>query len=336
MPKVSIIVPVYKVENYLRKCLDSIVNQTLRDIEIICVNDGSPDNSPQILEEYAAKDSRITVIHKENGGSSSARNAAYPYIKGEYTLFVDSDDWIEPDLCKKTVAVADSENIDMTFFFRNSILLNSRLYPLEKKVIKCNGKKLDKTTLINFPAAWSKLWRTLFLLNNELKFPEGIIAEDIPVHWKALVCEPRTKFICEKLYHYRLNLNSITNDKTGKKRDIIIVYRLIKEMLLKRGLYYGEWKDLFLQKKLYDFVPCYYGIPKILQPIMLEDIRTDFGEDEYKFFKETNNLPQFITDFYVALNGSQTAKFKCKINSILLTIRKNLFLYKALIQEQLH
>ena len=97
VPKVSIIVPVYKVEKYLRKCIDSIINQTLKDIEIILVDDGSPDNCGKICDEYAAKDTRIKVIHKENGGLSSARNAGMEVAEGEYIGFVDSDDWIETD-----------------------------------------------------------------------------------------------------------------------------------------------------------------------------------------------------------------------------------------------
>src|SRR5215469_13757361 len=106
-PIISIIIPVYNVEPYLRQCLDSVVNQTMRDIQIICVNDGSPDNSRAILQEYANRDSRIEIIDKPNGGQSSARNAAYPHIRGKYTLFVDSDDWIERDLCEKTYRKAE-------------------------------------------------------------------------------------------------------------------------------------------------------------------------------------------------------------------------------------
>ena len=100
-PKVSVIIPVYNVEQYLRECLDSVVNQTLKDIEIICVNDGSTDNSLVILEEYAAKDERIKIVNKENGGLSSARNCAIPLARGEYIGFVDSDDWIDLDFYEK-------------------------------------------------------------------------------------------------------------------------------------------------------------------------------------------------------------------------------------------
>lgn len=99
-PKISVIVPVYNVENYLSRCVDSLLNQTLRDIEIILVDDGSPDKCPEMCDEYAKMDNRVHVIHKENGGLSSARNEGLKYIKGEYYMFVDSDDWIDTETCK--------------------------------------------------------------------------------------------------------------------------------------------------------------------------------------------------------------------------------------------
>lgn len=99
-PKISVIVPVYNVENYLSRCVDSLLNQTLRDIEIILVDDGSPDKCPEMCDEYAKMDNRVQVIHKENGGLSSARNEGLKYIKGEYYMFLDSDDWINTETCK--------------------------------------------------------------------------------------------------------------------------------------------------------------------------------------------------------------------------------------------
>ena len=101
MTAISVIVPVYNVENYLVKCLDSIINQTLTDIEIICVNDGSTDNSRQILENYKRKDSRIKIIDKQNGGLSSARNVGYKYSTGEYISYIDSDDWVDLTMLEK-------------------------------------------------------------------------------------------------------------------------------------------------------------------------------------------------------------------------------------------
>ena len=99
-PKVSIVVPVYNVERYLDRCVESLTSQTLSDIEIILVDDGSPDSCPAMCDDYARRDNRITVVHKVNGGLSSARNEGLKYISGEYFMFVDSDDWIDPGTCE--------------------------------------------------------------------------------------------------------------------------------------------------------------------------------------------------------------------------------------------
>ncbi|MDR2409276.1 MAG: glycosyltransferase, partial [Bacteroidales bacterium] len=128
MPKVSIIIPVYNVEKYLAECLDSAIGQTLRDIEIICVDDGSTDHSPEILDEYVKKDSRITVLHQSNGGPSKARNTGIDIATGEYILFLDSDDTIKPTLCETTTDIADREQSDQTYF-----LFDTSLKPMRKK-----------------------------------------------------------------------------------------------------------------------------------------------------------------------------------------------------------
>ena len=112
-PKVSIIIPVYNVEKYLKKCLDSVVNQTLKDIEIIVVNDGSPDNSQKIIDEYAKKYSQIASYTKENGGLSDARNYGIKKSKGKYLAFIDSDDFIDHDMIKKMYNKAVKENLDI-------------------------------------------------------------------------------------------------------------------------------------------------------------------------------------------------------------------------------
>ena len=128
MPKVSIIVPVYKAEQYLHRCVDSILSQSFTDCELILVDDGSPDKSGEICDEYASRDSRIQVIHKQNGGVSSARNAGLDVAHGEYVWFVDSDDWIENDSLKEIYNIMDKTNADICFFELNPITT----YTIEK------------------------------------------------------------------------------------------------------------------------------------------------------------------------------------------------------------
>ncbi|MBQ2017344.1 MAG: glycosyltransferase family 2 protein, partial [Alphaproteobacteria bacterium] len=116
MPAISIIIPVYKVEKYLRRCLDSVLNQTFTDWQAICVNDGSPDNSAEILAEYAARDSRFVVVNKENGGLSDARNAGMPYANGEYIMYLDSDDFIHPQTMEIAYHLAQRDKSDIVSF----------------------------------------------------------------------------------------------------------------------------------------------------------------------------------------------------------------------------
>ncbi len=115
-PKISIVIPVYNVESYLKQCLDSALGQTLREIEIICVNDGSPDHSHAILEEYAAKDPRMIVIQQQNQGLSGARNTGMAHVSGEYILFLDADDWLEVDCCEKSYAIAKQQDVDVVIW----------------------------------------------------------------------------------------------------------------------------------------------------------------------------------------------------------------------------
>jgi glycosyltransferase involved in cell wall biosynthesis len=309
MPKITIIIPVYNVEQYLRQCLDSVVNQTLRDIEIICVNDGSPDGSPQILEEYATRDSRITVIHKENGGLSSARNAAYPYIKGEYTLFVDSDDWIEINLCEKTVDIADKEKADMTFFLYRRYPTHVPS-PLELFLKKESSTFISIDILLQHNGAWSKLWKSDFIFNHKIYFPERLCYEDIEPCWKALLQSPQVFVIPENLYWYRNNPNSIMNRLPhGHANDIVICYERIKKLLQKNGQYNGIWKTHFLTNKLLMIAGCYQFFTNWeAKPLLLESIKHTLQEDELKFLKDSYKLlPYTVRVFYDSIKGSKLA-----------------------------
>ena len=124
---ISLIIPVYNVENYLRQCLDSIINQTLKEIEIICINDGSTDSSKQILEEYALKDERIKIINQKNKGAGAARNSGIDAATGEYIGFVDSDDWVNLDAFEKLYNKITRENVDIVFSRYNYVFEDGRI-----------------------------------------------------------------------------------------------------------------------------------------------------------------------------------------------------------------
>ena len=303
MPKISIVIPVYNVEKYLRQCLDSVVNQTMRDIQIICVNDGSPDNSRSILQEYADKDSRIEIIDKPNGGLSSARNAAYPHIKGKYTLFVDSDDWIDLDLCKKTYHKAEETGAPVTIFFdqRTSERNMRSITHEDKTTVK------EKLPLLDFPSAWSKLWRTDFLLGNKLYFPEGFVFEDNLVHWQTITLADKISVVPERLYHYRRNFGSIMQTRGEHSLHMIPIYEKIHKYLLESG-YYAVYRNTFIAAKLDIWFRHYRNLPASLRPRYMVMIRDALSEDDRKFYRTApkKQCKKIVRLFYEMIDGNES------------------------------
>ena len=192
MPKISVIVPVYNVEKYLRKCLDTIISQTFSDIEIICVNDGSTDNSRKILEEYKNKDYRIVIVDKKNGGLSSARNAGMKVARGEFISFIDSDDWIDETMLEKLYNSMTTLKTDITICAvhqfdesKQEIDDSCEYFTLghfdESFDNKVFSYKDTKSFLTNVCVmAWNKLYRKSFLDECKAEFPDGLIFEDGP------------------------------------------------------------------------------------------------------------------------------------------------------------
>ena len=216
MPAISVIIPVYNVEPYLRECLDSVVNQTFRDLEIICVNDGSTDGSPSILEEYAARDSRIQIVNKENGGLNTARNAGLDRVTGEYFAIVDSDDWLDLTAYEKAYARAKESGADMTQF---SFTLVD--FPPEKTIVFSDFSKeiYDQTEKIlsvgnNWSVCWCYLWKTDFVKKNQLLFHKDLKSNDeVTFTYKAAILANKIAVIPERLHFYRFRATSLTGNK---------------------------------------------------------------------------------------------------------------------------
>lgn len=221
MPTISVIVPIYKVEPYLRQCVDSILGQTFRDFELILVDDGSPDGCPAICDEYAKMDSRVKVIHKENGGLSSARNVGLDVAKGEYIAFVDSDDWIHLEYLEQLMNAIQSQNADM------SVCNIIPSYPPDytgwkRKVSVLEYEKLTQQQMADrltekanwfYVVAWNKLYRRGIW--DRLRFPEGFIHEDEAVIHRVIRSCQKIAVIPEPLYYYRQLPSSITGQGIG-------------------------------------------------------------------------------------------------------------------------
>ena len=234
--KVSVIVPVYNVEKYLRKCLDSIINQTLKDIEIILVNDGSTDSSLSICEEYAEKDKRIIVISKENAGPSHTRNAGLKTAKGEYISFVDSDDYIEENMLETLYNLGKKSSADIVFC-NNDIVPFDKFecspypYPTGKTVYVSEFKSdINYFQHGDITFVWRKIYRRNFLSLNNIFFDDTLRFSEDKIF--TALCLQHAKSICgtdKILYHYVLREDSLVNIYILNILDIF--YNLNKEIL---------------------------------------------------------------------------------------------------------
>ncbi len=206
--KVSVIVPIYNVEKYLKRCVDSIINQTYKNLEIILVNDGSPDNCPQMCDEFAKQDSRIKVVHKPNGGISSARNAGLKMVTGEYFCFVDSDDWLHKQNVEALMFAVNKHKSDLTVadFL---IAYDDETYE-EQEITsfecECNENKF-KYYAKYLTSPWNKLYKTATF--KDLHYPDGRVYEDAHVAPWLFETAEKISLVKNKLYYYFQRRNSI-------------------------------------------------------------------------------------------------------------------------------
>ena len=253
-PKVSVIIPVYDVEQYLPACLDSLLIQTLKDIEIICVDDCSPDNSAQIMREYAARDSRIQNIHLDkNGGLSHARNTALKQASGEYIYFIDSDDMLAPEALEKLYSVAENNTADLIYFLPKVLLevKSSSLasyyndYPEELTGRVYSGRYLFARLFEKgkfYPTVCMKLFRRSLLEKRSMRFIEGYIHEDNYFSAKAAACAGRVLALNERWYIRRVRENSICTNPANTLKSVYGYIMQVATLLdeIKKGEYSRE------------------------------------------------------------------------------------------------
>ena len=234
MPKVSVVVPVYNVEDYVERSLNSLVNQTLDDIEIIVVNDGSTDSSKEKILKIAEKSDKIKYLEKENGGLSDARNFGMKYATGDYICFLDSDDYVDETIYEKMYNKAIKENADYVecdFIWE---------YP-DKKKIDTGYRYKDKREMFVYArvVAWNKLIKRDIIKN---EFPKGLHYEDVEFFYKLLPDIKKFSFVEEPLIHYIQRENSIANKQDYKTAQIFNVLDNTIDYYKKNNLY-DDWKE---------------------------------------------------------------------------------------------
>lgn len=247
---ISIVIPVYNVEDYLEQCLKSVINQDLNDIEIICVNDGSTDNSLKILKKFASKDKRIRVISKENGGQASARNLGIQEANGKYISFVDSDDFIKEDMFTKLYDVAETNDLDIAMckvalYDNNSGNINHNAWYYKLGVFENFNRKIfnhedtrEFTCEISV-TPYNKIYKTSLLKENNILFPEGLIFEDEKFFYDVYLRANKVSIVDEFLYYYRVNRKGSTVDmsKDNDYSDMVPIYKLIRQTFKETGNY---------------------------------------------------------------------------------------------------
>ncbi|WP_318505200.1 glycosyltransferase family 2 protein [Bacillus sp. T3] len=225
--KVSVIVPIYNVEKYLNRCIKSILNQTYKNLEVILVNDGSLDKSGEIADSYSKMDKRIKVIHKENGGLSDARNAGMKQITGEYTIFVDSDDWLDEKMVEAQINISNQFQADIVqsafyYAYDDHLLFDNRVYCQDAEPAVLDNCSLMYELVINERIknfAWGKLYKTSLI--KDLPFKKGVLFED--VFWAHHVMHRVNTFVLihQPLYYYMQRSDSIVATYTPKNLDIL-------------------------------------------------------------------------------------------------------------------
>ena len=287
MVEISVIIPVFNSEEFLNKCLDSLLNQSFTDIEIICVDDGSTDNSLKILKSYANKDDRVRVFTQENNGAGAARNLGLKYVNGKYILFVDSDDWFEEDGFKSLYDKAEQLNVDLLLFDSIEHKINNQV--AERRFFNKNEDdfsnlvfdyhyKNNKLVMNSFFVPWSKLYRTKFLLDNDIKFSEIPLFEDMFFNVTVTTLASKIAYYPKILYHYnKLNESSIQAKikSNGKALVIIDVYKSI-ESFLRKNNFYEELEFNYLSSKIAEYRNVLNRVHEDYTEILFNKIKEDF------------------------------------------------------------
>jgi len=322
---VSVIVPVYNAAKYLDKCLHSIVTQSYPYLEIVCVNDGSTDESADIIEKYRKKDDRIVVVNQENKGLSAARNAGTDKASGNYITYVDADDFIEVNMIEvmlKNMLTHDSDIVIESVWMyddktKNRVANEDTYFSMSWLSPAFNGRAFSYAELIDrlfmLPVmAWAKLYKADFLKNSGVRFPEGLIYEDNPFFFELLFKTNKISVDRRQLYNYRVNVDkSITKDSGKNYADMLIIMEML-EKLFKAQPFYEQIKFSFLCFRLKHTIKTLFTVNKKYEKKYFYKMQNEFLNIDLLYYNEALLAKQPFYDMYCDIRNSSFTGYRLK------------------------
>ena len=327
MTEISIIIPVYNVEKYLDVCLNSVIMQTFKDFEVICVNDGATDNSGKILEKYALFDKRIKIITQNNKGLSAARNRGVQESKGKFLTFIDSDDWVSPIMLEKLYQNIKKNQSD--YVFCNLTCVNAKTNQqytwdfLNKEKFFTQVKKnyfceQDVSADIYFQihtTAYAKLFRYDFIKN--FRFPEGLIFEDSPYHARCFLSAKRISFDFNPYYFYRTQrVGSIIASGDNRLKDIFKIIDM-QESIFKEFNKFDKYKHYLLTVYMRDVIDKMAGANHDTKKEMFELLKQKYSNIDYSQYDRQIIQNEKMVQFYQKILQMNFAEFEKFIDNLL-------------------
>lgn len=314
-PRITIAMITFNVDAFIYKSMECVMNQTLKEISILCIDDGSTDNTPTILETLAANDHRITLIrHDMNKGLSVRRNEAIHIAKGEYIAFVDGDDLIAENLFEKALNKADETQAELVIWDYIPFWDEKEITAKKSKPSHLgNISNDDPISLLRLPAfSCIRLLKLSTAKKLNIHYPEELSRQDIPVHWKLSTHLSKVAFLPERLYYYRQHSNATTHQNGLKLLDLAKITDVIQQQLDHDQLF-EKYKSEFLRLQL----NLLYGMYDAIDPKLKEDAKkmtlNRLTKMHYDYLKDpTNDLPRHVRWYYEAIEGSSTASLKLK------------------------
>lgn len=317
MPKVSVVIPCYNVEKYLHQCLDSVVNQTLRELEIICVNDGSKDSTLDIIKEYAARDARVKIIDKPNGGYGESMNRGFDMATGEYIGIIESDDYAELDMFEKLYNTAKEYVLDVVksgffFYFSKPTESNTASVIATKATAGRTfcpmtdfKAKMEMVEFFNIkPTIWSAIYRKDFIRANGIRFNEtpGASYQDASFNFKVWVCAKRVRLLEDCFLHYRQDNEASSINSPGKVYCICDEYEEMERFLAERPEAREKVEPVMVRIKFDSYNWNYTRLAEPLQAEFIQCFSQDFKrhlaegtlKQEYFEWYKWNTLQQIM------------------------------------------